>query len=173
MTTFAVPTSLGRAIYIQPMNQEASLELIREQAREKGQQILIDAPDNDLRLLADKCGGFPPVLCWAVGRISEDSSLDEVIDDLNKARADPFKIWEDAYIALEAQDNQVFKELWLFRATFRDALVWVTGLELDNVRRSLSRLVSSGMAVNTQPGVARKDKRYSLYNQVRNSLQTA
>ena len=171
VTTFAVPTSLGRAIYIQPMNQEASLELIREQAREKGQQILIDAPDNDLRLLADKCGGFPPVLCWAVGRISEDSSLDEVIDDLNKARADPFKIWEDAYIALEAQDKQVLQGIVAFpRDTSRDALVWVTGLELDNVRRSLSRLVSSGM-VNTNQALHEKDKRYSLYNQVRNYLQ--
>lgn len=140
-----VTTREQRAMYspirLEELEEEAALELIEQQATEKGVML----SDEEIHMLYRRIGGIPAALVYAVGQRATGYSLETVLGNVPRADGDVARFcFQSAVEPLRGQEaHHALMAFALFpRMPLRAAVSSVAGLEHDPIAadEALSRL---------------------------------
>ncbi len=161
-------------VRIPPINAEASLALLRHEARKRNVVSLIHARDEDLMTIYDTVGGNPLALKLVVGQASYHA-LSTVLEDIQLARGKTVQdlydyLYRWAWSNLSEPEQKIFLAMPLLPPEGGDfeQIVAITGMDEDTVHDALEKLVSRSL-VDVIPGL--EQSTYAVHGLTRTFVQ--
>lgn len=156
-----------------PLNESKTLQLIRQEAKERNLPHLVEASDEHLIAIHHTVGGNPLAVRLVVGQ-THIHDLSVILEDLKQARGERVEslyhhIYRRAWDNLDDLTRRLFLAMPLVTAQggLLSHIAHITGLEPANVRNCLNFLVTLNL-VDVRRDVAKS--RYSIHNLTRTFL---
>jgi len=180
-TKFLLTSRQGPAFYpdvyqerIPPINAEASLALLRHEAKKRNVPSLINASDKDLMTIYGTVGGNPLALKLVVGQTTYHA-LTTVLEDIQLARGKTVQelysyLYRWAWNNLSEQSQKILLAMPLLPPEGGDyeQIIAITDMDDNIVHDALEKLISQSL-VDVVPGL--EQSTYTVHGLTRTFLQ--
>ena len=151
----AVVTSRDRTfqydtmLILEPLNEQASLELIRAEAlRRSLTDVATSSFDSRMLSLVRATSGNPLAVEWALGQVANGRALNLVVTQLQDGRADIFDtLFVDSWARFPQASRSVLTSLSLAGDCTWNGLRALTGLDDNTIQESLTKIQQASLLI--------------------------